>query len=111
MVGQGVALQGEVGDHRQLGVGEGAEDEARRDLELGHPLARVVESGVHRVGVEAVAGGGEVGERVAVDLDPLLGAEVLAQDGVELRLGPEVDLEVLLGSAGGPQHARAQQDG
>ena len=97
VVGQGVALQGEVGDHRQLGVGEGAEDEPRCDRELGHRGARVAEGGIYRVGVETVADGGEVGERVAVDLDALLGAEVLAQHRVELDLGSEVDLEVLLG--------------
>ena len=36
VVGEGVALGGEVGHHRQLGVGEGADDQPRRHREVGH---------------------------------------------------------------------------
>ena len=35
VVGEGVALRGEVGHHRELGVREGADDEARGHREVG----------------------------------------------------------------------------
>ena len=74
VVGERVALGREVGDHRELGVGEVADDQPRVDLEVGDVAAQLAERGEHRVGVEAAAHRGHVLQRLVVDLEALLGA-------------------------------------
>ena len=73
VVGEGVALGGEVGHHRQLGVREGADDQPRGDREVGDVRAGGTQGGVDRVGVEHGVGGGQRLEGVLVEGDALLG--------------------------------------
>ena len=111
VVGERVALGGEVGHHRQLGVREGADDQARGHREVGHAGAGLRQRGVDRVGVEHGVGGGQRLDGVLVEGDALLGRQVVDEHRVELELGPEVELVVALGRTGRAQGARPQQHG
>ena len=110
MVGQGLSLSGEVGDHRELRVGERAEDQAGGHREVGHVCAGLRERGVDGVGVEGLSGGGERLDGVGVEGDALLGGQVVHEHGVEFEVAVEVEGVVALGCAGRAQGAGSQQD-
>ena len=81
-------LQREVGHHGQLGVGEGADDQARRDREVGHPLAHRLQGRVDGIQVERVTLRREVREDSRRPRAPAQ-AQVLDEDGVEPTSGPK----------------------
>ncbi len=60
---------GQVADHRELAVREGAEQQPRRDGEPGQPLAEAAQGGIHRVGVEAAGERGHLREGGGVEVE------------------------------------------
>ena len=98
---------GEVADHGQLPVRERPDEHPGRDREPGQPLAEASQRRIHRVRVETAGDRGHLGERRGVEVDAGGGPEVLLEDGVDLDLVAEDDVEV----AGGPASVgRSAQD-
>ena len=77
MVGQRPELSRQVGNHRQLGVRERAKHQPGCDLERRDALTHPVEGSEHRMWVEAHGGCGHLLERLGVELDALLGAQIV----------------------------------
>ena len=112
-LGEPLGLTADVGDHVGLAVGVGPENQPRGDGEAGEVGAEATEGGIHGVGVEATRGAlerREGGEGGGVDGDARDRAQVVDEHGVNLDGRPKVEVEVVLGRAGGAQGAGAQQD-
>jgi hypothetical protein len=102
----------QVGDHRQLGVGEGTQHEARGHREAADPAGRLLDQPLEdRRRIEAGRRLGQLLDLLDVELHPEIVGQQVHQGRVQLDLAAQRQVEVVLGGTPGGHDGRTQQHG